>query len=220
MEAERHAVAVARDLIADEMPRRLRAERERQGISVRELARRLALSPSAISQIETGRARPSVSTLYAIVTELGLSLDVLFAQDARRAAPKEEADTADSSRGRSPHVTSESRQGIQLGTGVRWERLTAAPDPKVDFLFVTYEVDGSSSPDEHLMRHAGFEYGIVLSGELELTVGFDTYLLKPGDSISFDSAIPHRLRTVGDQPATGVWVVIGRDADPRNEPSL
>jgi transcriptional regulator with XRE-family HTH domain len=62
-----------------DVPRRLRAERERRNISVRELARRLQVSPSAISQIERGIARPSVATLYAIVAELGLSLDELFA---------------------------------------------------------------------------------------------------------------------------------------------
>ena len=67
-----------RDVVEDDLPRRLRAAREVEGISVRELARRLEVSPSAISQIETGRARPSVSMLYALVTELGMSLDELF----------------------------------------------------------------------------------------------------------------------------------------------
>ena len=66
-------------VVDDDVPRRLRAEREHRGISLRELARRLDISPSAISQIETGRARPSVATLWAIVTELGMSLDDLFA---------------------------------------------------------------------------------------------------------------------------------------------
>src|SRR5689334_24243182 len=59
---------------------RLRAERERQGLSLRKLAGRLDISPSALSQIETGRSRPSVSTLYAIVSELGISFDELFAR--------------------------------------------------------------------------------------------------------------------------------------------
>src|ERR1051326_3088439 len=58
---------------------RLREERERQGLSLRKRAGRLDISPSALSQIETGRSRPSVSTLYAIVSELGISFDELFA---------------------------------------------------------------------------------------------------------------------------------------------
>ena len=57
---------------------RLREERERMSISQRELARRIGLSASLISQIESGQSKPSVGTLYAIVTELGVSVDDVF----------------------------------------------------------------------------------------------------------------------------------------------
>ena len=56
-------------------------------MSLRHLAQRLGVSPSLISQIETGRARPSVSTLYAIAAELGVSLDELLFLEPERAAP-------------------------------------------------------------------------------------------------------------------------------------
>jgi mannose-6-phosphate isomerase-like protein (cupin superfamily) len=55
----------------------------------------------------------------------------------------------------------------------------------------------------------------VLSGTLEVTVGFDTYELGSGDSISFDSTVPHCLRNVGTKPVHGVWFVIGRQHDHR-----
>jgi transcriptional regulator with XRE-family HTH domain len=196
----------ALSIVDDDVPRRLRAERERRGIALRELARRLDMSASAISQIETGRARPSVATLWAIVTELGMSLDDLFAPatDAPRARTL-------------PVVTAEAREALQLATGVRWERMTADADPDVDFIWVRYEVGGSSSPDDGFIRHAGREYGLVLSGRLEVTVGFESSVLGPGDSISFDSTTPHRLRNAGDEPVTGVWVVVGRRADARTE---
>ncbi|MEA2245943.1 MAG: hypothetical protein QOH46_472 [Solirubrobacteraceae bacterium] len=194
------------------MPRRLRAERERRQMSLRELARRLGVSPSAISQIETGRARPSVATLWAIVTELGMSLDDLFAEEQDGAVPR----VPETAPARSVPVVGEAeREAIRLATGVRWERLTAEPDPDVDFIFVTYEVGGSSSPEDALVRHAGREYGLVLAGALEITVGFERNVLGPGDSISFQSTTPHRLRNVGDSPATGVWVVVGRGPGPR-----
>ena len=64
--------------IGESVGQQLRAHREEARLSLRELARRLEISPSALSQIETGKSRPSVSTLYAIVTELGASLDELF----------------------------------------------------------------------------------------------------------------------------------------------
>jgi transcriptional regulator with XRE-family HTH domain len=199
--------------VDSDIPRRLRAERERRAISVRELARRLQLSPSAISQIERGVARPSVATLYAIVAELGLSLDELFAY-----RPDAEGDESSPVRAappkahRSPVVAESDRVAIELETGVRWEQLTSDPDPDVDFLHVVYEVGGSSSPDDKLIRHTGHEYGLVLSGKLEVTVQFETYVLEAGDSISFDSTTPHRLRNIGDEPMTAVWFTIGRRA--------
>ena len=48
-----------------------------------------------------------------------------------------------------------------------------------------------------------------------MQVGFEEYELGPGGSIAFDSSSPHRLWTVGDEPVHAVWVVIGREADPR-----
>jgi transcriptional regulator with XRE-family HTH domain len=74
---------------SDEVPRRLREARERAGLSLRQLAKRLDISASALSQIETGKSRPSVRSLYAVVSELGLSLDELFDNQgtAGRAAP-------------------------------------------------------------------------------------------------------------------------------------
>ena len=69
----------------DTLGTRLRAERERRGLTLRELARRLEVSPSLFSQIETGKTQPSVRTLYAMVTELGVSLDKALAFEKRQA---------------------------------------------------------------------------------------------------------------------------------------
>src|SRR4029078_8282687 len=80
---------------------------------------------------------------------------------------------------------------------VVWERLTTASMPNVDFLHVTYEVGGASSPEHELQRHSAQEWGYVLSGRLGVTIGFDEVVLGPGDAIAFDSPTPHRLATVG-----------------------
>jgi transcriptional regulator with XRE-family HTH domain len=210
----------ARPPLEEDVGPRLRAHREQRGLSLRELARRLGVSPSAISQIETGKSRPSVSTLYSIVTELGMSLDELFgASKAAQPAAAAPAPARRTQRGQPPterHVQrADSRATIDLESGVRWERLTAGPDHDTDFLFVTYDVGGSSSEGNRSMRHSGHEYGLVLSGRLEVTVGFDHYVLGPGDSISFDSTVPHHLATLGDEPVRGVWVVVGRQDDNR-----
>lgn len=197
----------------DEVGLRLRTAREAKGLTLRELARRLDLSASALSQIETGKSRPSVKTLYAIVSELGLSLDQLFANhdDLRPAGPNGAGGGAGTMVQRGS-----SRPKLELDSGVSWERLTEAHDPAVDFLFASYEVGGASSSNEKLVRHSGREYGIVLSGELEVTVGFEVYMLGEGDSICFDSQEPHLLANRSDAPATAIWFVIGRrQTDPR-----
>jgi transcriptional regulator with XRE-family HTH domain len=199
-----------RDLSADfqdGVGQRLRAERERHGVSLRELARRLAISPSALSQIETGRSRPSVGTLYAIVSELGLSLDELFgSRPPADASPRGPAETAAGLVQRR-----DERKRLDLESGVRWERLTPTPEHDADFLYVVYEVGGASSRPGTHMRHMGREYGLVLSGRLRVTIGFDEeHELGPGDSIAFDSSRPHRLENAGDEPVEAIWFVAGR----------
>jgi transcriptional regulator with XRE-family HTH domain len=203
----------------DTLGTRLRVERERRGLSLRELARRLEVSPSLVSQIETGKTQPSVRTLYAIVTELGVSLDELF-------APAGDHDSSPAPPGRAmpgdvrPPVgfgrvqRAAERDVIDLGSGVRWERLTTWNDRDVEFLYAVYEAGGSSSPDGSLMRHNGRELGIVLTGQLGVKVGFEDTVLGPGDSIAFDSAIPHRLHNDGDEVVTAIWIVLGRHHDP------
>jgi transcriptional regulator with XRE-family HTH domain len=180
----------------------LRARRHELGLSLRDLADRLGVSPSLISQIERGRANPSVSTLYQLVGELDVSLDELLFEDRRGPA-------AASSGG--PIQRANERHRIRLASGVIWERLTTVSEPGVEFLYVIYEVGGASSPEDAYQRHSGHEWGYVLSGTLQVTVGFRQYLLEAGDSLSLDSTTPHRLANVGDTPVHAIWFVEGRD---------
>ena len=198
--------AAASALDASKVGHRLRTERERLGIGIRELARRVGVSPSLVSQIELDRVNPSVSTLYAIVTELGMTMSDVFGEQAgERAVPRTDG-LAESA---------ETRRVIELASGVRWERLTRESDRDVEFLYVVYPVGAASCPEDALVTHGGREYGYVSSGTLGVRVGFDEYELGPGGSIAFDSSSPHRLWAIGDEPVHAIWVVIGREADPR-----
>jgi transcriptional regulator with XRE-family HTH domain len=191
---------------------RLREERDRVGISQRELARRIGLSASMISQIESGQSKPSVSTLYGIVTELGVSVDEIFGGNGvASSADAGHAEPVGGTTDHGPMVRVEDRHVIDLDSGVRWERLTSHQHEHVDFLHVVYDVGGSSASDEKLMRHEGREYGVVLEGRLGVQLGFDEFTLGPGDSIAFDSTQPHRLWNLGDVPVSGIWFVVGRD---------
>jgi transcriptional regulator with XRE-family HTH domain len=194
--------------VLDGIGSRLREERVKAGISQRELARRLGLSASLISQLESGQSRPSVGTLYSIVTELGVSLDSVIRGDDAVTAP------APGGRDdRTPVVHPGERAAIDLDSGVRWEELAADREEGIDFLEAIYEVGGASTPDRSLMRHQGREYGYVVSGTLGIQIGFQEYVLHPGDSIAFDSTTPHRLFNDGDVPVHAIWFVVGREDD-------
>ena len=184
---------------------RLRAERERLGIGLRELARRVGVSPSLVSQIELDRVNPSVSTLYSLVTALGITMSDVFGEQPERVVE----------RGDGLAESPDTRRVINLASGVRWERLTRDSDRDVEFLYVVYPVGAESCPANALMTHGGREYGYVTSGTLGVQVGVEEYELGPGGSIAFDSSSPHRLWTIGDEPVHAIWVVIGREADPR-----
>jgi quercetin dioxygenase-like cupin family protein len=60
------------------------------------------------------------------------------------------------------------------------------------------------------MRHAGQEFGYVISGLLTVDIGFDAYELAPGDTVSFPATTPHRLSNRGTEPTTAIWLVLGR----------
>ena len=192
---------------------RIRAERLRRDLSLRALAREVGVSASMISQIETGKAQPSVSTLYAITSILGMSI-----QDVFETAPADDAGpavvprptTVLSVRGLrlGPLVRPAQRQVLTLDSGVTWERLGTLPGRRIDFLRVTYAPGGTSSSTGDLMRHPGSEFGFLLSGDLVLTLGFEELTLHPGDAVSFDSTTPHRYRNDTTEPAVGIWYVI------------
>ena len=104
---------------------------------------------------------------------------------------------------------------INLASGVRWERLTPQSDRDVEFLYVVYPVGAESCPEDALTTHGGKEYGYVTSGTLGVRVGFEEYELGPGrlDRVRLVVAAPSLA--IGGEPVHAIWVVIGREADPR-----
>jgi len=216
---------VDRQSLRHDLGQRLREAREQKNIGLRELARRLGVSASLISQIETGKTEPSINTLFSIVSELELSVnEIVFdsrqeddASTVMTSAPATALDVAPGDGVResgpavgSPVVRSDNRIAISLESGVSWQRLTAQPDHNVDFLYLRYPPGSESTPEDSLMRHNGTEYGYILKGRLRVTVGFDSYVIGPGDTIAFDCTQPHRFAAVGDETVEAVWFVVGR----------
>jgi transcriptional regulator with XRE-family HTH domain len=205
-------------MVTPEIGERLRAARTARGIGVRALSRLVGVSGSTISQIELGNVMPSVATLYRLVSVLEISMDDLFAVDAPAngaATPSEGGRPRGADGPKSPVVRRDGRPSIKLASGVRWERLSNVADTNVEFIWSRYDADGESCPEDALIRHGGKEFGYVQTGRLGVTIGFETYELEPGDSISFQSTQPHRFFALDDKPAEVLWVVIDRHGDDR-----
>jgi transcriptional regulator with XRE-family HTH domain/quercetin dioxygenase-like cupin family protein len=231
---------------------RLRAVREARGLGLREAARQIDVSASFLSQLETGKSQPSVSTLYSLTRLLDVSIDQLFDDEAtaatvtaitagaasnagRRepaapgtpagapaAAPKRPV-SARATVGTGPVNRSSvggpvdvwataavparfeiarpgERRRIDMDSGVVWEQLVTNTAPDMELLEVVYAAHSSSTTDGRMLRHEGYEFGLVLEGELEITYGFDSYVVRAGDSFGFDSGVPHLFRNTTDEP--------------------
>ncbi len=206
---------------------KLRTAREREKLSLRELAAKADMSASMLSQIETGKVYPSMRSMYNIATALALPIDYFFpetglntpvrvaledttASDLREAELNGEIDTNASgfiiARPSTPVVQADARQTIALRGGVEWARLTANTEENAEFLEMTYAPGATSG--ESLSHHSGREFGLVLEGELTVELGFERYALKAGDSIIFDSSTPHRLTNACGKPMRALWVVL------------
>jgi transcriptional regulator with XRE-family HTH domain/uncharacterized cupin superfamily protein len=213
---------------------KLRAIRKDREMSLRELADKAEMSASMLSQIETGKAFPSVRSIYSIAAALGVSVDYFFpdqgiasaSQDQVIADPRGEmtasemrearvnrspqADRADSATpaALSPVVHRDARPMIELKGGVSWSRLTALAESGAEFLEISYGPGASSGAN--MSHHEGREFGVVLEGELVIELGFEAYTLCAGDSIIFESTTPHRLANQSSGPMRAIWVVLSK----------
>ena len=216
---------------------RLRDVRLRSGLSLREVSRQLGVSPSFVSQLENGKSQPSVATLYSLAQLLRVSIDELFAADGWNYGAAQEAslqplpgpspsdddvahmlnrsdfsspvDAFPREAGLSRVSVSRpgSRSRLEMDTGVVWERLVDNTGTDLDFIEIIYPAHSSSTNDDRMLQHAGSEFGFLLEGELEITVGFEVFMLHAGEALGFDSSQPHLFRNLGDTPARGIWFV-------------
>ena len=213
---------------------KLRAVRLERKMSLRDLAHKAEVSASMLSQIETGKVFPSVRSLYSIANALEVSVDYFFPEqiEDRAITPPDGAQGNDlpiltasemrdaklngaavlekefisPSQSSAPIVHATSRPTIELKGGVAWARLTALAEQGAEFLEITYAPGAMSGAN--LSHHEGREFGLILEGELLIELGFESYTLHQGDSIIFESTVPHRLINRSDQPMRAVWVVL------------
>lgn len=204
---------------ADDIGRRLAALRRDRGVRVTDLAREVGVSAALISQIERGRSRPSVSTLFALARALEVPVDAFFREQHEpapvRSGPSGETPGEGAPYGLPPQearyvVRRGDRAAIDIEGGVRWERLTPATLRDLDFLELVYGPHAESHPA--LYTHPGTEMVLMTVGRLDIYVGFERHRLKAGDSMHFPSSMPHRYVNPTATTSRAVTVIVYDEA--------
>ncbi len=175
---------------------RIRDLRRKRAMSLEAVAARTDLSIGFLSQIERGLSSPSLRVLATLADVLGVGIAGLFgAKD--NVSPAQDA------------IVTRERQRAKLNlwrTGISKQLLSPAGSDGRLNLFLVHMEPGGSTGDE-LYTHDGEEAGLVLSGEMKLTVGRESWMLKHGDSFRFASRRPHRFSNPsGDAKAVVLWV--------------
>ena len=175
--------------------RRIRDLRREHELSLETVAGRTDLSIGFLSQIERGLSSPSLRVLATLADVLGVGIAALFGSQP--------TDTT------SGGVVTRQLQRAELKlwrTGISKQLLSPASTENRLNLFLVHMEPGGNTGDE-LYTHDGEEAGLVLEGEMTLTVDAETWSLKQGDSFRFASRRPHRFSNPADDAkAVVLWV--------------
>ncbi|MBS9404159.1 cupin domain-containing protein [Halomonas sp. TRM85114] len=161
---------------------RLRQLRNARGLSQRELAKRAGVTNSTISLVEQNSVSPSVSSLKKILDALPVSISAFFAgEETSQPRPFYRADEL-----------------TEIGDGHLSWRLVAARQPGRSMSIIHERYPPGSDSGEEMLEHEGEEGGVVVAGEIEITVSGEVAVLEKGDGYYFDSRLPHRFRNIGE----------------------
>ncbi len=167
--------------------RLLRELRQREGLTLSVLSQRVGVSQSALSQFESGRAEPSLGTLWKLGRALNASLFDFFAHEPAQ----------------SVGVTHRNERTVMTYERARYEAVARSSRRKLDLFFL--HLQPGEGPVREPVAHAGEEVGVVISGCMDVAVGEQTYRLGPGDGMWFISSQPHTFIVVGDEECVSVW---------------
>jgi transcriptional regulator with XRE-family HTH domain len=161
---------------------RLRAARQRAGLSQRELARRARVSNGAISTIEADKVSPSVSALREILSALGLSMGEFFAENQTGGE----------------QVVFRARELTEIAGGAVSYRQVGADLRGRGLQMIHERYRPGARSGAKMLSHQGEEAGLVIKGRLALEVDGRRYQLEEGDAYRFDSRRPHSFANAGE----------------------
>lgn len=167
--------------------------RKEQGMTLREMARKLEVSASFLSQVESGKASPSLATLKSIADCLSTTIGELIGEGQR---------TKDN-----PVIRVSERKHVEeAGRGVDIYLLTSR-DPNKQMEPLLFKLKNGATSGDRSYKHFGQEFVMALKGTIEITLNETTYILRQGDSIYFNSNVPHAFKNIGKDQAEAIWVV-------------
>ncbi|WP_334177830.1 cupin domain-containing protein [Pseudoxanthomonas sp.] len=166
---------------------RLQLVRKSKGLSQRELAKRVGVTNSTISLIEQNKVSPSVSSLKKVLDGIPISLADFFTLDLEQGLPDSPFYLADEL----PDVGS---------NGIHYF-LVGQHRPQRQMCILREVMPPGSDTGDSMLAHDGEEGGVVIAGEIEVTVGEQVRVLKVGEGYYFESRVPHRFRNVGEVDA-------------------
>jgi len=166
---------------------RLQSIRRLKGLSQRELAKRAGVTNSTISMIEKNSVSPSISSLKKVLGGIPMSLVEFFSIDF------EQENTT--------QVVYRANELTDLCSGAVTMKLVGKAHPSRALAFLDETYPPGADTGAEMLNHEGEEAGVLVEGQLELTVGSEIYILESGDSYYFESNKPHRFRNPFDKPA-------------------
>jgi transcriptional regulator with XRE-family HTH domain len=174
--------------------------RESLQLSQEQLAERCDCDLSVVQGLEAGELAPSLAPLIKITRSLGVRLGTLLDDDAGLGPVITRKDDAEEV-ARLKSLETSSDGGVLDFFSLAQGKATRHMEP---FLI---DVSPATPGGHALSTHEGEEFVYVLSGEIEIEYGKDTHVLAAGDSIYYDSIVPHQLRAHGSSPARILAVV-------------
>lgn len=162
---------------------RLKKLRKSRALSQRELAKMAGITNGTISAIEKNTVSPSVSSLKKLLDAIPISLSEFFAMEMEE----------------EPKVFFSADTMTNVGTGGVMRRIMGKHNPEQKLLLIDETFpEGTDTGD--LMSHEGEETGLIVAGEIEVTVGDEVRVLKTGDGYHFNSETPHVFRNISKEP--------------------
>lgn len=189
-----------------EIGAKIRAIRRRKKMSLQELGDRVGLSRSFLSQMESGASNPSIGSLKEIANALDITLAELFDDEPNSGG---EVNHADKSRASKVEIVRADRRKMLVWPGADGREYLLTPDlhRKLQVQLAVMEPGHSSGDPYNHPVGDGEEFGFIIDGTLEVTVGGEVHVLNAGDSIYFSSDMYHHMRVVGDETVRAVWVM-------------